>query len=440
MFERYINKDFVSIPFSGRKIHIDQNGKIVSTEISIFIDETTKGFIENGHKIESTLDVNGEQVVHLNLWEGAKYYRVAMLVAFSFKPVNIPYTQWSKLSILFRDGDKSNIHPSNLVWSWEPGLECSKYPGYAFIPGYTRYVINRAGDLINHQTGSARNQYQYDNGYVIFSTLRPDLGQRVTIGRHRMLCLAWKPYPANVDELHVNHIDGVPGNDSLENLEFVTSKQNLYHALRNGLKIGNAIESVFVKNAKSGTIKEYGSCEECANDLSLKALAVHYRCRKQDQAIWPGYLQFQFGYELQSWRIPDDIEAEHSYSIHRDAVICRNVLTGEIIEFPTATDCSKHFGYNELTISVRLRDKTQKVYSDGYQFQRIAEYTDWRFVKDPVKEINEAQLTVKTFVRDIFTKEEWCFDSIAETCENLKVPVHVVMDRKTIRKTIPGFL
>ena len=50
---------------------------------------------------------------------------------------------------------------------------------------------------------------------------------------HRLLAKHFTPNPKN--KPHVNHIDGNPMNNSLDNLEWVTHLENVQHAVRTGL-------------------------------------------------------------------------------------------------------------------------------------------------------------------------------------------------------------
>lgn len=60
-------------------------------------------------------------------------------------------------------------------------------------------------------------------------------GKRRNFPVHRLVLGMFSPIN-NMTELQVNHIDGNKHNNSLENLEWCTSKENIHHAMRIGLR------------------------------------------------------------------------------------------------------------------------------------------------------------------------------------------------------------
>lgn len=60
-------------------------------------------------------------------------------------------------------------------------------------------------------------------------------GKCKTFTVHRLIATAWIPNPDNKEQ--INHIDGDKTNNSVNNLEWCTSSQNVIHAFDTGLRI-----------------------------------------------------------------------------------------------------------------------------------------------------------------------------------------------------------
>lgn len=94
---------------------------------------------------------------------------------------------------------------------------------------------------------------------------------------HRILALMFIENPDNLPE--VNHIDGNKLNNKLENLEWVTRKENMFHAFKNGLaKSGENCYNSKISNLQVIEIKKRYS----KKNISQKQLAKEY---KVDQAL-----------------------------------------------------------------------------------------------------------------------------------------------------------
>lgn len=87
------------------------------------------------------------------------------------------------------------------------------------------YLITNQGRLINRKTGFVKQPF-LKLGYLRYEINRE--GTYISISQHRLLALNFIPNPENKPE--VNHIDGCRDNNSLNNLEWVTSKENSQHA------------------------------------------------------------------------------------------------------------------------------------------------------------------------------------------------------------------
>jgi hypothetical protein len=107
-----------------------------------------------------------------------------------------------------------------------------------------------------------------DKGYMYVDLFYNNKGKHFYI--HRLVALAFIPNLNNFKQ--VNHIDGNKHNNSVENLEWVTAKQNITHACNSGLKYKNK-PIKFTKEIIEIIKKEY---IPYSNEFGRKALANRY--------------------------------------------------------------------------------------------------------------------------------------------------------------------
>ena len=105
-----------------------------------------------------------------------------------------------------------------------------------------------------------------DSGYLRVELRKGKKGKLFLI--HRLVLKAFL-YESN---LEVNHIDGIKGNNKLENLEYATSSENQKHAYKIGLqtalkgekspshKLNNDIIKNIRENIYNLTTKEFAVC------------------------------------------------------------------------------------------------------------------------------------------------------------------------------------
>lgn len=92
--------------------------------------------------------------------------------------------------------------------------------------------VSNLGRVRNAVTKRIRKLSTNAGGYLVCGLVL-DTGDSKTVRVHRLVALAF--LPADSVKREVNHIDGNKQNNRLDNLEWVTSKENKKHAWDNGL-------------------------------------------------------------------------------------------------------------------------------------------------------------------------------------------------------------
>lgn len=424
MFERYVITDnFLSIPLSGNNFLINYTGEIKDRD---------------GVLIPKCEDIDGNEIVCLDLWNGYQNYKVAILVALTFKSINIPINYWNRLDVLFVDSNNKNIHPSNLVWKFpEGGLIHNFFLDYAYIPGFTNYAISNSGELIHARNGKPIN-FHYDTGYAKFR-ISPDMGNSTSIGRHRLVCLAWLQYTSNIDSLVTNHLNGIPGDDRVINLEWSTRKENNVHAWKTGLQSINS--TIQMRNVNTGECKEFLGYVECAKFLGLNKDTIKYRVKAKNQPVYPGYLQFKLKVNNESWREVTDSEKLIEKKLHIGVSVSiksRNIVTGEIKSYLSIVDASidTKCHVNSLHQQLKLITKNRPI--NGFNFKYENDNSPW-----PIYSENEMVMylaspvnrTIGVVVTDIETNKEHVFTTYYKAAIFLNIKVELI-SRAIKKKTL----
>lgn len=93
------------------------------------------------------------------------------------------------------------------------------------------YISNKG--RVKNRFGQIRKLHKGKNGYLVFSAQNYEENKKYLLYVHRLVAAYFLP----IEETNecVNHIDGNKENNTLNNLQWATSQENIHHAIETGL-------------------------------------------------------------------------------------------------------------------------------------------------------------------------------------------------------------
>jgi hypothetical protein len=348
------------LPYSGRRYWIDNTG-VVYTDTGVI-------------RVNA---VDGQDVVELDWVLGRKQYPVGLIVIVCYSCLFLPEHFWEKIRPFRIDPEKS-WQADNVSYRFDEPIEVECFPGFFYVPFFTKYAISKEGVLINAENGVRLTWYKTKpsetsnstGGYHSARVVRGD-GRTAMLFRHRALCFTFKPYPDSVNTLVVNHIDGCPEKDHLDNLEWATPKHNNSHAYKLGLR-PNASTAVLVKELGSEKICRFSTIAECARHYPILSQSkISQRLRFANGKVYSDRLLLKYD-DGSEWPADPPEISRRSGSM----IAARNVFTGEIHTFTGTTEGSEYTGVAASTILRHLRGGS-RVPFNGYNFRYDDDKSEW---------------------------------------------------------------
>lgn len=327
MLNLYIETDqtYLPVPNIDENIYVDNRGRLFTQTLTGYTSLET-------HSDLFTLHVKGIPYT----------VPITNIVQVTWKPVHpddfIYYL--TEREVLLTDNNPLNLHPINLIWSFEKSMVGDMYR----VPGFSWYLLTEDNRIYSRVS----NQY-------LSVTLMPDrhasayiapdckLGRGNTVTVHRLVAFSKIPYERNVCKLEVNHIDGDKWNYRTGNLEWVTRTQNNVHAQQTGLKKDS--NTVKVTDLVTDIVEEFYSQAECARWLGMDPRNLSMFLRKSD-----GCWVYKKRYKVEIIKVGLDKPKHHTSA---RITLVKDMVTGEIHEFPSLAKAAPHVGMSIAALKKR---------------------------------------------------------------------------------------
>lgn len=144
------------------------------------------------------------------------------------------------------------------------------------ISGYEGlYKVSNLGNVYSFKTNKILKTPIGKRGYPNLNLLKN--GKQKLYVVHRLVAKAFIPNPDNKPE--VNHIDGNKTNNCVDNLEWVTSRENTLHARKTGLHTSDGDKTV-AQILNGQEIARYKSASEAERKTGINRSSISSVCRK----------------------------------------------------------------------------------------------------------------------------------------------------------------
>lgn len=302
---------------------------------------------------------------------------------------------------------------NNIVYNTSELIE---HKGFYEIPGFSRYGINIYGDVIR----------KGDNRFIKPSILKPgkrnirggyhqlslidDLGEKVTLKRHRLLCIVFKPKP-DFEKAIVNHINGIGGDDRLDNLEWCTYSQNTFHAYRNGLH-SNKVNPVQVYEKRTNHVHSFDCGAEAMRFADLDETTLYRRLKRTPGELYSDGFAVRYTNSDVEWKLDTVRQASKQRPIK-----VKNLLTGIVLIFKNVKVAGEALDLLSSSIHVALKRKTNGILGH-YEFKDAYDKSPWTEVSPDELEMrlkrSDGKITTKVKLTHVVTGETIVYDSMKD--------------------------
>lgn len=251
--------------------------------------------------------------------------------------------------------------------------------GFKQIKGFDNYYINKEGKVINKLRNKEVKGRDNGRGYVDFILYKE--GKRIHKFRHVLLMETFKP--TDKPGMTVDHINGVPGDDRLDNLEYVEIKENIRRYHKNKYSIESRLKPVIVKFYKTGEVKRFSSQLEASAYLKID----RYEFLRRINGCKFGYMAKDYTmtkYESDPRDFPyiPNIDEYRDLCSSSKKCIIYNHITKETKKFDKLSDAAEFLNVKITTLTSKIRYYANRVFRSGWEPKLEGDPRPWAILTD----------------------------------------------------------
>ena len=313
--------------------------------------------------------------------EGMEKISLGLFIMNTNETFKLPLAEWGKVSVGYLDDDTDNLEAGNLYPIYpEGGIPYPHKEGFYYIPQFEMNVINKLGLVYrlgreSYYPGPGQKDV-ISGGYPI-AKLDGVKGDERRY-KHRLLAVTFNNPPKHYPKLQVDHDDGDKYNYRLDNLIWVTQKENIEKALyQQGLRTDNQPLDVF--DLETGMTVSYVAKAEFARVMEVDPWVVSLVMKRERSVYKERYILK----DREDARTFKEILDTPRLSIK--TVKARNVFTGEVCDYPSLAVASRKTGVTTGSIRTAITGGNPRSVFNDLQFKMGTDELPW-------DELNEFEL------------------------------------------------
>lgn len=251
--------------------------------------------------------------------------------------------------------------------------ECDLHPNHNTIPSFRNYCVSKDGKILSHFKGKGQLKWQpkdknEQHTYYRIRILRDD-GVHKWVSRHIVLLSSYKGFDQNPDRRYVNHINCVPGDDDLSNLEWCTHEENMNHAWCND-RMESIYQPLDVLNIETNVTTRYKTISDFIRTVDVNPRTVYERLTTDNAIVYEG--KYRYKRAEDEWSTTPLEDFKHQYKYLGRELLVLNLRNHTVKKYNTIFSAANHLGIRPSHIANNCLKKLNTP-CNGYIFRYSGE-------------------------------------------------------------------